>query len=298
MGSPEPFNPDVLNGPTEPDEEDLLKELYGDPDENGLYFPENDASLLVDATLGTVSSVLTEAKRWIGTTGRPNVFTRWYANTQKHGSAFLNAPWCDIFVTYVARHSDTALVVLPGNKDYAYTVWHAQGFEKLNKWDVGDASGVSVAKPGWIVFFDWDSSNNIGKIDHVGFVEKNLGGGTLQTLEGNTRDSVRRRIRRTAHIVGFGMATYAPSKPTSPTKPTVPSASPYLRNGSRGTRVRQLQQCLLYLGYRLPKYGADSRFGDETETALRAFQKKSGASVDGVYGPETRAKLVVAVNNK
>ena len=47
-----------------------------------------------------------------------------------------------------------------------------------------DAYFVSVydAQPGDVVIYDWDG----GGTDHVGFVEKNLGGGTLQTIEGNT----------------------------------------------------------------------------------------------------------------
>ena len=47
-----------------------------------------------------------------------------------------------------------------------------------------DAYFVSVydAKPGDVVIYNWDG----GGTDHVGFVEKNLGGGTLQTIEGNT----------------------------------------------------------------------------------------------------------------
>ena len=43
-----------------------------------------------------------------------------------------------------------------------------------------DAYFVSVY--GDIVIYNWDG----GGTDHVGFVEKNLGGGTLQTIEGNT----------------------------------------------------------------------------------------------------------------
>ena len=41
---------------------------------------------------------------------------------------------------------------------------------------------------------------------------------------------------------------------------------------------------LIQLGYALPKYGADSEFGAETEKALLAFQKKAGLEADGKYG--------------
>lgn len=49
-----------------------------------------------------------------------------------------------------------------------------------------DAYFVSVgeAEPGDVVIFDWDEST--AATDHVGIVEANLGGGVLQTIEGNT----------------------------------------------------------------------------------------------------------------
>ena len=42
---------------------------------------------------------------------------------------------------------------------------------------------VSAAQPGDVVIFNWGFT---GGTDHVGFVERNLGGGRLQTIEGNT----------------------------------------------------------------------------------------------------------------
>ena len=51
----------------------------------------------------------------------------------------------------------------------------------------------------------------------------------------------------------------------------------------------------MQLGYALPKYGADAKFGAETEKALRAFQKEAGLTVDGKYGDKTHAALMDAV---
>lgn len=51
----------------------------------------------------------------------------------------------------------------------------------------------------------------------------------------------------------------------------------------------------MQLGYALPKYGADTKFGAETEKALRAFQKEAGLTVDGKYGDKTHAALMDAV---
>ena len=46
-----------------------------------------------------------------------------------------------------------------------------------------------------------------------------------------------------------------------------------LKNGSKGTDVKAMQEFLLQLEYSLPKYGADGEFGSETEKALKKFQK-------------------------
>ena len=60
-----------------------------------------------------------------------------------------------------------------------------------------------------------------------------------------------------------------------------------IRNGHRGTHVRLIQEALIRLGYELPRFGADSDFGVETENAVRAFQQDVGLSVDGIVGPNT-----------
>ena len=68
-----------------------------------------------------------------------------------------------------------------------------------------------------------------------------------------------------------------------------------LRKGSRGTDVKAMQEFLLQLGFVLPKYGADSEFGTETEAALKKFQAKASIQQDGAYGSETHKALMDAV---
>lgn len=64
-----------------------------------------------------------------------------------------------------------------------------------------------------------------------------------------------------------------------------------IRNGERGKHVKELQDRLLALGYKLPKYGADGVMGSETENAVRQFQRDSGIGVDGIPGPQTKRAL-------
>lgn len=63
-----------------------------------------------------------------------------------------------------------------------------------------------------------------------------------------------------------------------------------MRRGSRGEGVRQLQQ-------NLGMSQADGIFGPATERAVRTFQQNQGLQVDGIVGPETRAKIARLANN-
>lgn len=97
-----------------------------------------------------------------------------------------------------------------------------------------------------------------------------------------------------------GTQVTAPSKPVAstpaPAKPSTNSST--LRKGSKGKDVKALQDQLLSLGYKLPRFGADSDFGDETDAAVRAFQRDQGISVDGIAGPQTFSKLATAFKSK
>jgi N-acetylmuramoyl-L-alanine amidase len=69
----------------------------------------------------------------------------------------------------------------------------------------------------------------------------------------------------------------------------------YLSIGDTGKDVKQLQENLIKVGYKLV---ADSNFGPITENAVKAFQTSNGLLVDGFYGPVTKAKLENAVKPK
>lgn len=65
------------------------------------------------------------------------------------------------------------------------------------------------------------------------------------------------------------------------------------RYGSKGETVKYMQQCLLDLGYSLPKKGADGSFGPETQRAVKAFQSDHPPlEVDGICGPKTWAAIL------
>lgn len=69
-----------------------------------------------------------------------------------------------------------------------------------------------------------------------------------------------------------------------------------LKIGKKGEDVRTLQKLLIRLEYDLPEYGADGDYGEETESAVKAFQEAEGLEVDGDYGPLTHAALMDALS--
>jgi hypothetical protein len=66
-----------------------------------------------------------------------------------------------------------------------------------------------------------------------------------------------------------------------------------IKKGSSGRGVQAIQQALYDLGYPLPAYGADGKFGTETEDAVMAFQRAQVPPLvdDGKVGHRTMAAL-------
>ena len=63
-----------------------------------------------------------------------------------------------------------------------------------------------------------------------------------------------------------------------------------LRHGMRGEEVAQIQQALITLGYL--KGTADGVFGNNTENAVRKFQRKNKLTADGLVGTKTKELLL------
>ncbi|MEU8317085.1 CHAP domain-containing protein [Nonomuraea sp. NPDC048881] len=138
----------------------------------------------------TRSKFLATGKRFVGTKGRPNLFTRWYAKLS--GSAYLSAAWCAMFVSYIA-----STVGLKSVGRFAYCPSWVNYFKREKRWG-------HTPKPGAIVFFDW---NRDDQADHVGIVEY-VKGPYVYTIEGNKGDAVRRVARSPRDILGYGYPVF------------------------------------------------------------------------------------------
>lgn len=68
---------------------------------------------------------------------------------------------------------------------------------------------------------------------------------------------------------------------------------PTLRLGSKGDKVRYLQEILNYYGYNVT---VDGIFGKKTEAAVKQFQKSRKLNVDGIVGLKTWNALLAEYN--
>ncbi|NUS05512.1 MAG: CHAP domain-containing protein [Nonomuraea sp.] len=161
----------------------------------------------------TAAQVLALAKAQVGTSensyGGGTKFQQWYAASQRAAETiardggtramYLNAPWCSIFVSWVGEQTGAR----PQVGWDAWTVAHAKWFAANGRWG-------TEARPGAVVFFSWKGSKSLDGIQHVGFVVKDNGDGTISTIEGNTGNGkVEERVRPTSQVVGYGYPSYA-----------------------------------------------------------------------------------------
>ncbi|MEU4225790.1 CHAP domain-containing protein [Nonomuraea sp. NPDC026600] len=250
----------------------------------------------------TAAKMLVEARNDLGMTGRPNRITRAYSS--RNGDVFLEAPWCDQGVTEWGRRSSNAAAVLPRG-DRAFTVWHAEDGKTLGLWFAGTAANIKAhAEPGALVFFDWDGTDNIARIDHIGIVERNLGDGRIQSIEANTGDAVKRRVRGSSVIAGFWVPLYAGGSAT-PARPTPAAAKnptevlvnklPLIKPGAKGKHCGTIFYLLKARGYAKlldPKVIDPFVYSPPIVAEVRKLQGAKGLKKDGEVGDATWPVLV------
>lgn len=153
-----------------------------------------------------------------------------------------------------------------------------------------DEVDIAYAQRGDVVLFDWD---NDGRTDHVGIVEANLGGGWLQTIEGNTSPSnagsqsagngVYRRQRC------YGIACVLRPK-WSDEADTVPTGTDSLNDkwwGSATTRALQASM-------NLPASG----WIDDQDTDNEDYFPRSGTGWDWVTNPQDGSDTIAELQRR
>ena len=152
--------------------------------------------------MATPNSVLARARKWIGHAEKPNNDTRFntlFYGRRVNGSAY---PWCAAFTSVICQEEG-----MRPNVDYPHSAGVAVCFAWFRQ--KGRIVSKYKLKPGDMVRFTFS---------HIGFVEKVLSGGRVQTIEGNTsggnygsqRDGggVHRRVRSLSIIQYGGRPNY------------------------------------------------------------------------------------------
>lgn len=252
----------------------------------------------------TAAAMLAEARKDLGMTGRPNRITRDYAS--RNGAAFLTAPWCQMSITWWARNSENADAVLPRG-DRAYTVYSAEDGEDLGRWHAGTVANIKKhAEPGAVVYFDWQYTDRIAAIDHVGLIEKVLPDGRIQTIEGNSGDACKRRVRSADVIAGFWVPRYAggsaaPARPkpaaVNPTEVMV-NKLPLIKPGAKGKHCGTIFYLLKARGYAKlldPKVIDPTVYSPPIVAEVKKLQGARGLKKDGEVGPDETWPALVGV---
>lgn len=203
------------------------------------------------------------------------------------GVGYINAQWCQAFVDWCFIN---AFGVADAKKLlYVFTNYTPTGSDAFKKRGRYIKRGKGTPKRGDVIYF---YSTSKGRIGHVGIVYR-VSGRTVYTIEGNTSGAsslitngggVRKKSysMSSSYIDGYGSVDYS----------AISGEGGELRRGDMGEDVRAMQRALLVWSPDcLPKWGADGDFGEETEAALKTYQKAAGLPVTGVYDEATRVKL-------
>jgi hypothetical protein len=237
-----------------------------------------------------------EANNWNKYAAMPNV-------ERLYGGSIQNAPWCDLF-------TDAAFVTVFGlEKGAAMTYQTIGNGSALCRTSAAyfkeHGAFYATPEPGDVIFFYRN-----GDINHQGIVVK-VDGGTVHTVEGNSSDMVAERCYSASDsgIAGYGRPKWslvadegdvdAPLTAVPETDVYINKENvrcyelriPYLAKGSKGDAVRSVQILLLSHNISCGTWGADGDFGEETERAVKEFQRKRHLSEDGIVGPDTGAAL-------
>lgn len=211
-----------------------------------------------------------------------------------------NLAWCGEFVLWLfvkCFGADNALKMLCSPKPTGIPLCSsgAQYFKDAGRWS-------SKPQNGAVVFFYVG-----GGINHTGVVIS-ASGLSITTVEGNSSDMVSRRTYaiNDKGIAGYGIPNWgivakeeAPAPPDEiPVEDEKPKATakvtglPVLRRGDVSECVRAAQSLLNTRGASCGKYGADGDFGNATEAAVLAFQRRNNLIADGIIGEQTWSALL------
>lgn len=212
-------------------------------------------------------------------------FTKYWRDMKP---SFQGQAWCDCFVDWCftkAYGKKAALELQCGGTYDFYTPTSAGRYKEKGQWH------VSSPEMGDQIFF-----KNSERICHTGIVT-GADSAYVYTIEGNTSGASgvisngggvcrKKYSLKSGYIAGYGRPNYGVESET------VKEGPRDILKGMKGEDVKEMQKMLINAGYSCGKAGADGDFGNDTEKALKAFQKDAGLEANGVYDKKTDLALL------
>ena len=165
--------------------------------------------------------------------------------------------------------------------------WELMGSTTVSQWANADnwkAKGTIDTMPKDVLCCLYEWSNDKKKMVHTGF---GLNNETIECQKG-----VQHFTTRNKKWTHWGVAKVIDGTIPEPT-PTPGTDKPTLRKGDSGEYVKLAQEELIQHGYSCGDSGADGKFGNNTEKAVKRFQQENVGEdgkalvVDGIIGKNT-----------
>lgn len=197
------------------------------------------------------SDIISAAKKEVGTKATPIrncKYNTWYYGHAVSGDCY---HWCAVFVSWVFNQLGVLSSLLYGKN--ASCGYMAKAFQDRGRLIV--PKSISDVKAGDVVFFHWSNERSTlvpGTYvsDHVGIVTGVNSNGTINTVEGNTIDTVNGQVAartRSLNVVScLGRPNYAAGTATTPTKVTTPNVLYRVRVG--GKWLKEVNDLSSYAG--------------------------------------------------
>lgn len=251
----------------------------------------------------SASNVIAQAKAWLGCNeadGSHKQIIDVYNShpiSKNYKMKYTDA-WCAAFVSAVAiKVGYTDIIPVECGCERMIEL-----FKKLGAWEEDESI---TPKAGHIIFYDWKDDGKgdcVGKSGHVGIVER-VSNGKVYVIEGNYSNAVKRRTLSVngKYIRGYGVPKYdtetasqeeVKADSTAEKKEGCEVNLPMLRKGYVGASAKALQMLLIGNGYSCGNAGVDGHFGNDTDKAVRAYQKAKGLEIDGIVGTATWSSLL------
>lgn len=202
------------------------------------------------------------------------------------------------WATSSSSNDNRAVTIEVANDGGADTGWHVSGKAMKSLIELI----TDICKRNDIKKLKW-STNKSDRVNHKNgcnmtvhrdYAAKSCPGDYLYGKHSYIASEVNKKLKLTTTVTASSATSASEPKHTTnkESKPTV--AKPTIKNGSKGTQVKYLQQDLNYLGFKGAdgnKLTVDSIAGTNVVYALKQFQKKYGLEVDGVYGEKSHKKM-------